>query len=504
MVRRMGNKRKLKTNALRWGKKEQPMKNKILLVMLCCLAMVVTANASPRIKALYVFPYETTQIGDLQEPVCQAEVLEADCRMEGDTVPSAHSYTPSYNLYIPSIDAYVPSSFTQAACENGILTQGTCIQGSLNPVTRSMEVEYEGSIPFTYATFELTGCIPNMVGALACPEDRWTDYVDGKCPCSNDYPPFAVRCEEKKSGHYPNYVYTHRFFLENRDNCCKEDGQSGNWTCFGVDPTEVGDPECIPTYEFGTVTLPAFYSDSKVVDYTDHELLAGSSTLATVGAPVFVGATCSENPITQAVANGVNFTQAVANGVNFTPAEGGGIVFTQALYTPSEHSYTASSDEYVAGSCGQAYHTEATATINCPEITDPTVPVRNVELEQLVTKTCVGTTVNVRGSGYAYPKRGIVGEPKQIIKSRFQVFYAKPGKATNKRIYKEERELVDLVDITDEGGEFKEEREWTFELPGTYTFKYAVFNKGERVDWERARTVEVLEGCEPEILAATE
>jgi hypothetical protein len=130
--------------------------------------------------------------------------------------------------------------------------------------------------------------------------------------------------------------------------------------------------------------------------------------------------------------------------------------------------------------------TEAVASIDCP--TAENVETRLVRLDQLVTTACVGDTINVRGTGYAYPKAD--GSPEQIVTSRFSVYYSKPGKSGRKRIYTEDKELADIND-----GEFKEERQFTFELPGTYTFKYWVYNRGTPVGSAKERIIEVAEDC---------
>ena len=96
----------------------------------------------------------------------------------------------------------------------------------------------------------------------------------------------------------------------------------------------------------------------------------------------------------------------------------------------------------------------------------------------------------MRGTGYVYPNAD--GAPKQIVMSRFAVFYSKPGKSGGKRIFTEDKELADI-----NNGEFKEEREFTFELPGTYTFRYWVYNRGVAVGLAKERIVEVVEGCVP-------
>jgi hypothetical protein len=109
-----------------------------------------------------------------------------------------------------------------------------------------------------------------------------------------------------------------------------------------------------------------------------------------------------------------------------------------------------------------------------------------VTLEQLVTKVCVGDTINVRGSGYVYDYKG-----KRVVRSRFAVWYQLPGKAASRRILSEDRSLADVIDR-----EFTEEREFTFDNPGTYTFKFWVYLGAAPTGLAISRVVEVVDGCQ--------
>lgn len=368
-----------------------------LMSVLCVLCWFGFSDASARIKATGLFPYEVTQIGDLQDPLCEAEIIGESCEA-GESITKTEE---------------VPYS--------GEVSGAVGYSGE---VGYSGTVEYSGTTPFTYTTYDISKECIEIAGRLApeCPADRWTEWEAGKCPSKSEYPSFAVRCEDKSEwvwGFFGSKVYKHRFFLENRDNCCKADGQSGNWTCFGINPTVLLDPTnfCYAVYTPSEVTVDVPYSGS--VGYQ--------------GSVGYEGVTTATLPYKGTVP----FTYTTAGDVVFTPGQ---------------------------------------AVTKC----------ENVGIEQLIDKVCPGETFKVRGSGYIWREK-----PSDVIKSRFTVVYQEPGKAKKTTVYKEDRDLADVAD-----GEFKEEREFTFENPGTYTIRYWVYNKGTPVSLAKERVIEVPEACE--------
>jgi len=107
-----------------------------LLVALLVLVVAVPAFGSPRIKATSLFPYEVTQIGDLQEPLCETEVI-------GESCEAGESTTKTEDIDFSGEQVY----------------NGT--------------VEYSGTTPYTYKSFvfEGTACMDLIGVANECPSN---------------------------------------------------------------------------------------------------------------------------------------------------------------------------------------------------------------------------------------------------------------------------------------------------------------------------------------------
>jgi hypothetical protein len=425
------------------------------------------------------------------EQLCTAEVINDECISVGGS-EAIHSYTPSYNLY-------VPSTFIPASCAANEMFGGSCTENQITPATcneRPITPAIANGVNFTQAqangvNFVQATCENGDLTPGSC---QGVALVEVQKTMQFTYTTWTLSADECTNGLLLGDAIA-RLCIDNQDktNCCyptqDSNGTFTTWKCYGVDPLVSHEIQLLCPFT-------AFDEDTITVDipYTDHELsYTGESTPASVGPVKFVTASCNENaitpatctekPITQAIANGVDFIQATANGVNFIPGTGGGVNFTQAIYVPEQYNYVPSSDEYVPGSCGQAMHTEAQATISCPEALAEGILTRDVKLEQLITKTCAGDTINIRGSGYVYDSART-----RVIMSRFAVFYQKPGKAAAKRIFSEDRSLVDVIDR-----EFTEERTFTFDNLGTYTFKFWIYVNGHVAGKAQARIVEIVD-----------
>jgi len=225
------------------------------------------------------------------------------------------------------------------------------------------------------------------------------------------------------------------------------------------------------------------------------------------------GTICENGELTQAVANGVNFsppTYATApcafhhhsGQYDFYSCSATAIaVITDgclkacvkdgAYWKCDDDGREAIAVTATGGSCtekpvtpatiGKPTFQEGNVNLSCPDIGE--VKTQDVEYKQLVTSACVGETIQVEATGYAWKEL--------TVKYRIVVRYFKPGQKAFTVILKTDREKATVdgffYDSLEEG--------FNFDKPGTYAFIFWVRKPDGTLGSARSRTVIVPETC---------
>lgn len=461
----------------------------LVLVVLGVFGLVMTAHAGRKVKALSVFPYiSTTESVPLydeaaMEELCTTEVIGGEC-INGDGIE-----TTTEVPYSGTVDYRGEAIFSGMAPFSGEVPYSGTIQYSGTK-------EYSGSAPFSgmvgfSADVPYSGTV-NYTGEVQCAGYAGSTIpvtVEGTVPFS--YTTLTVDYDQCTYAIFVGSGVTRVCNgVTDKENCCwplQERIGQVVWKCYGVDPSiglevQAACPTTAISEETINVNIPFTKTVEVQVPAQSPYMQSYSGTAGYSGITPYAGSTQFSG---NAAYNGtVSYSgEAPYSGVaQFT----GEAPFNGTIPYAGTANYSGSVPFSYFAHNPVVMQTEAVATINCP--TAENVEMRLVKLDQVVTTACVGDTINVRGTGYAYPKAD--SAPDQVITSRFVVFYSKPGKSGRKKIYTEEKELVEINE-----GEFKEERQFTFELPGTYTFRYWVYNRGTPVGLAKERTIEVSEDC---------
>jgi len=461
----------------------------VFLAVVCTFCMVASAHAGRKVKALSVFPYastiESVPLYDetTMEEQCTTEIIGGEC-INADGIETTTE---------------VPYSGTVGYQGEVTFSGNTPFSGEVpysGTVQYSGTKEYSGVTPYS-GVVGVTADVPysgseNYTGEVQCAGYAGSTIpviVEGTVPFS--YTTLTVDYDECSYAILVGSGITRMCNdVNDKVNCCwplqDKIGQV-IFKCYGVDPSlplevQASCPTTAISEETINVEVPFSKTVNVQVPAQSPYMQSYSGTASYSGVVPYAGSVQFSG---HAAYNGtVSYSGEVPyNGVAQFNGEA---PFSGAIPYAGSAGYSGSVPFTYLAHNPLVTQTEAVATIDCP--TAENVETRLVKLDQLVTKACVGDTINVRGTGYAYPKAD--GGPEQVVTSRFSVFYSKPGKSGRKKIYTEDRQLADINE-----GEFKEERQFTFELPGTYTFKYWVYNRGTPVGLAKEKTIEVSENC---------
>lgn len=461
----------------------------LFLAVLLTFYMVTSAHAGSKVMALSVFPYASTiesvplyDEATLEEQ-CTTEVIGGECiNGEGIETITEVPYSGAVNYGGELIFSGKAPFSGEVPYSGTVQYSGTKEYSGLTPysgtVGFSADVPYSGSVNYT-GEVQCAGYAGSTIPVT----------VEGTVPFS--YTTLTVDYDQCSYGIFVGSGVTRVCDgVTDKENCCWPlQDRIGQviWKCYGVAPSvalevQAACPTTAISEETINVNIPFTKTVEVQVPPRSPSMQSYSGRVGYSGVTPYAGsAQFSGNA---AYSGSVSYSGEIpyTGSARFS----GEAPFSGTIPYSGTANYSGSTPFTYLAHNPLVTRTEAVATIDCP--TAVNVETRLVKLDQLVTTACTGDTINVRGTGYAYPKAD--GVPEQVVTSRFSVFYSKPGKSGRKKIYTEDKELADI-----NGGEFKEERQFTFELPGTYTFKYYVYNRGAPVGVAKERMIQVVENC---------